>query len=64
MVRGSTYYYCFVTILLNETTDAEAKPGGDVMKLPGKKGKLFIAGEVFLLDSGLLMGGLLMGAEC
>ena len=29
------------------------------MKLHGKKGKLFIAGEVFLLDSGLLMG-----AEC
>jgi hypothetical protein len=41
---------------LNETTGAEAKPGGDVMELHGKKAKLFITGEVFLLDIGLLMG--------
>ena len=59
MVRGSTYYYCFVTILLNEITGAKAKPGGDVMELHGKKGTFFITGEVFPLDIGLLMG-----AEC
>jgi hypothetical protein len=59
MVRGSTGYYCFVTILYNETTGAEAKPGGVIMVLQCKKGKLFITGEVFPLDIGLLMG-----AEC
>ena len=56
MVRGSTYYYCFVTILLHESTGAKAKPGGDVMELHGKKGTLFITGEVFPLDKNLLMG--------
>ena len=56
MVRGSTYYYCFVTILLHEITGAKAKPGGDVMELHGKKGTFFITGEVFLLDISLLMG--------
>ena len=66
MVRGSASYYCFVTILLNETTGAKAKPGGDVMLLHCKKVKLFITGEVFLLDISLLMGDirLLMGAGC
>jgi len=36
------------------------------MVLQCKKGKLFITGEVFPLDIGLLMGdiGLLMGAKC
>ena len=63
MVRSSIGHYCFVTILLNETTGADAKPGGDVMELHGKKTH-FITGEVFPLDKGLLMGdkGLLMGA--
>ena len=42
MVRGSTGYYCFATIKYNETTGAEAKPGGDIMVLQCKKGKLFI----------------------
>ena len=56
MVRGSTGHYCFVTILYNETTGAKAKPGGDIMVVECKKGKLFIAGEVFPLDIGLLMG--------
>ena len=56
MVRGSTGHYCFVTILYNEITGAKAKPGGDAMKLHGKKGKFFITGEVFPLDIGLLMG--------
>ena len=56
MVRGSTGYYCFVTKLLNETTGAKAKPGGDVMLLHCKKVKLFITGEVFPLDISLLMG--------
>ena len=56
MVRGSTYYYCFVTILLHEITGAKAKPGGDVMELHGKKSTFFITGEVFPLDKGLLMG--------
>jgi hypothetical protein len=59
MVRGSINYYCFVTILLNETTGAKAKPGGDVMELHGKKDTFFIPGEVFSLDISLLMG-----AEC
>jgi hypothetical protein len=59
MVRGSTGYYCFVTKLLNETTGAEAKPGGDFMLLHCKKVKLFLTGEVFPLDISLLMG-----AEC
>jgi hypothetical protein len=59
MVRGSNGYYCFVTILYNETTGAEAKPGGDIMLLHCKKAKLFSTGEVFPLDIGLLMG-----AEC
>lgn len=65
MVRGSIGHYCFVTILYNEITGAKAKPGGDAMKLHGKKGKFFITGEVFPLDIGLLMGdiGLLMGAR-
>ena len=58
MVRNSTSYYCFVTILLNEITGAKAKPGGDVMELHGKKDTFFITGEVFPLDIGLLM------AEC
>jgi hypothetical protein len=57
MVRNSTDHYCFVTILLNEITGAKAKPGGDVMKLHGKKDTFFIKGEVFPLDKGLLMGG-------
>ena len=56
MVRGSNGHYCFVTILLNETTGAETKPGGDVMELQCKKGKLFRTGEVFPLDISLLMG--------
>jgi hypothetical protein len=56
MVRGSANHYCFATILYNETTGAEEKPGGDIMVLHCKKGKLFITGEVFLLDIGLLMG--------
>jgi hypothetical protein len=56
MVRGSIGHYCFVTILYNETTGAEAKPGGDIMLLHCKKAKLFSTGEVFLLDIGLLMG--------
>ena len=56
MVRSSTSHYCFVAILYNETTGAEAKPGGDIMVLYCKKGKFFITGEVFLLDIGLLMG--------
>ena len=56
MVRSSTGYYCFVTILLNEITGAKAKPGGDVMELDGKKGTSFITGEVFPLDISLLMG--------
>jgi hypothetical protein len=71
MVRSSIGHYCFVTILYNETTGAEAKPGEDMMVLHCKKAKLFITGEVFPLDIGLLMGdigllmgGLLMGAEC
>ena len=41
MVRGSTDHYCFVTILYNETTGAEAKPGEDVMELHGKKEQIF-----------------------
>jgi len=45
-----------------ENAGAEAKPGGVIMVLQCKKGKLFVTGEVFLLDIGLLMGGLLMGA--
>jgi len=56
MVRSSTGYYCFVTILLNEITGADARPGGDIMVLRCKKGKLFITGEVFPLDKDLLMG--------
>ena len=56
MVRSSTGHYCFVTILYNETTGAEAKPGGDVMLLHCKKVKLFSTGEVFPLDMSLLMG--------
>ena len=56
MVRGSKDQYCFVTIRLHETTDAKAKPGGDVMELQCKKGTFFITGEVFPLDIGLLMG--------
>ena len=56
MVRGSSGHYCFVTILLHEITGAKAKPGGDVMELHGKKGTLFITGEVFPLDKNLLMG--------
>jgi hypothetical protein len=59
MVRNSTDHYCFVTILLNEITGAKAKPGGDVMKLHGKKDTFFIKGEVFPLDKGLLMGAVL-----
>jgi len=56
MVRGSSGHYCFVTRLLHEITGAKAKPGGDVMELHGKKGTLFITGEVFPLDKDLLMG--------
>jgi len=56
MVRGSTGYYCFVTILYNETTGAETKPGRDIMVVQCKIDKLYITGEVFPLDIGLLMG--------
>ena len=56
MVRSSTDHYCFVTILYNETTGADEKPGGDIMVLRCKKGELFITGEVFPLDISLLMG--------
>ena len=56
MVRSGTGHYCFVTILLNEITGANARPGGDIMVLRCRKGKLFITGEVFPLDIGLLMG--------
>ena len=56
MVRSSTGHYCFVTILYNETTGADARLDGDIMELRCKKGKLFITGEVFPLDIGLLMG--------
>ena len=59
MVRGSTSYYCFGTILLHEITGAEAKPGGDVMELHSKKDTFFIAGEVVPLDISLLMGAVL-----
>ena len=56
MVRGSIGHYCFVTILYNEITGANGKSGGDIVVLRCKKGKLFIAGEVFPLDISLLMG--------
>jgi len=62
MVRGSSGHYCFVTILLHEITGAKAKPGGDVMELHGKKGTLFITGEVFPLDKDLLMGAVCVTA--
>jgi hypothetical protein len=45
-----------ITTVLQLSTGAEEKPGGDIMVLHCKKGKLFITGEVFLLDIGLLMG--------
>ena len=41
---------------IKENAGAEAKPGGAIMVLQCKKGKLFVTGEVFLLDIGLLMG--------
>jgi hypothetical protein len=65
-VHGATQYWLllFRNYNIKENAGAEAKPGGDIMVLQCKKGKLFVTGEVFLLDIGLLMGGLLMGAEC
>ena len=63
MVRSSIGHYCFVTLLYNETTGAEAKPGGDMMVLHCKKAKLFITGEVFPLDIGLLMGAVCVTFE-
>ena len=54
MVRGSDgSLFCHLNY--NKTTGAEAKPGEDIMVVQCKKGKLFITGEVFLLDIGLLM---------
>ena len=63
MVRSSTGHYCFVTILYNETTGADARLGGDIMDLRCKKGKLFITGEVFPLDISLLMGAVCVTFE-
>ena len=42
----------------NENAGAEAKPGGVIMVIQCKKGKLFVTGEVFFLDIGLLRGAL------
>jgi len=57
-VHGARQYWSllFRNLNYNETTGAEAKPGGDVMVVHCKKAKLFITGEVFPLDIGLLMG--------
>jgi hypothetical protein len=57
-VHGARQYcpLLFRNLNYNETTGAKAKPGGDIMVVQCKKGKLFITGEVFPLDIGLLMG--------
>jgi len=57
-VHGATQYWLllFRNYNIKENAGAEAKPGGDIMVLQCKKGKLFVTGEVFPLDIGLLMG--------
>ena len=57
-MHGATQYWLllFRNYNIKENAGAEAKPGGDIMVLQCKKGKLFVTGEVFPLDIGLLMG--------
>ena len=63
MVRSSIAHCCFAAILLNETTGADVKPGGEVMELHGKKAQLFSTGEVFPFNIGLLMNAVCLTLE-